>query len=56
MACIYCHSCDRYIDLDWDVDHEEFCAEDQAAMWDRSGIKKPEAVEVPGPDRSEHGD
>jgi len=26
MACIYCQICDRYIDLDWDVDHEEDCA------------------------------
>ena len=26
MACIYCQICDRYVDLDWDVDHEEECA------------------------------
>jgi hypothetical protein len=41
MACIHCQSCDRLIDLDYDVDHEEFCAEDQEAMWERSGIPKP---------------
>ena len=25
MAVTYCHTCDRLIDLDWDVDHEEEC-------------------------------
>jgi hypothetical protein len=42
MGCIYCQSCDRLIDLDYDVDHEDHCAEDQAAMWERSGVPKPE--------------
>jgi hypothetical protein len=32
MATMYCQICDRYIDLDWDVDHEEFCAEEQERM------------------------
>jgi hypothetical protein len=29
---MYCQSCDRWIDLDRDVDHEEFCAEEQERM------------------------
>jgi hypothetical protein len=32
MATMYCQICDRYIDLDWDVDHEEFCLEEQERM------------------------
>lgn len=27
MPVIYCHSCDKHIDLDWDVDHESECNE-----------------------------
>jgi hypothetical protein len=42
MATMYCQSCDRWIDLDHDVEHEDHCAEDQAAMWERSGVPKPE--------------
>jgi hypothetical protein len=42
MATMYCQICDRWIDLDRDVEHEEHCAEDQAAMWERSGLAKPE--------------
>ena len=26
MSVIYCQICDRYIDLDWNVEHEEDCA------------------------------
>ena len=26
MACIICQYCDRLIDLDWNVEHEEDCA------------------------------
>ena len=26
MAVFYCETCDRHIDLDYDVDHEEECA------------------------------
>jgi hypothetical protein len=29
---MYCQICDRDIDLDRDVDHEEFCAEEQERM------------------------
>jgi len=46
MACIMCQSCDTMIDLDFDVEHEEHCAEDQAAMWERSGISKPMEAKI----------
>jgi hypothetical protein len=29
---MYCQICDQYIDLDREVDHEEFCAEEQERM------------------------
>lgn len=28
MSVIYCHACDRFIDTDWDVDHEYDCRVD----------------------------
>jgi hypothetical protein len=28
MAVIYCDKCDRYIDLDWNVEHEDECGVD----------------------------
>ena len=39
MACIYCHICDRLIDLDWDVDHEEEC------KWEAAGQPEEEEAE-----------
>jgi hypothetical protein len=32
MATMYCQICDRWIDLDKDVEHEEFCAEEQERL------------------------
>ena len=29
MSVIYCHRCDRYIDLDWNVEHEDECGAEE---------------------------
>lgn len=28
MSVLYCENCDKHIDLDYDVEHEEECNED----------------------------
>ena len=33
MGVIICRWCDRYIDLDWDVEHEEECAWEKGIEW-----------------------
>ena len=32
MALDYCEKCDRYIDLDWDTDHEAECHPEQSIV------------------------
>jgi len=35
MAIVLCPTCDHYIDLDWDVEHEEWCAREKLErVWD----------------------
>ena len=44
MACIMCKYCDRLIDLDWDVEHEEECGFELGVL-DEEGNEIPEEAQ-----------
>jgi len=44
MACFYCQTCDRLIDLDYDVDHEQECAIEHGLIPDPLDAEPEEAT------------
>jgi len=46
MAVMYCEICDRYIDLDYDVEHEEFCAFEHGWVDEDTPPDGPKVVEA----------